>query len=178
MREDYLGDSYDFVKRFWCESLGSIAPLYAHPEFVPEKFRDKYTKTTSIPILDLAVVPNRPFGILIDPDTGIPLPTDGVDGATASHASLPFMVQLIQNLRPHYIICFDQSYHRSRKLGRKGQLKKKTRFLRDKGIRSFYYVSQAPFLFMAEKSDVLRDIWDRLTSLGIPANRFERGDIA
>lgn len=28
--ELYLGDSYDLIKRFWSESLRSIAPLYAH----------------------------------------------------------------------------------------------------------------------------------------------------
>src|SRR5438552_17254728 len=35
VHEKYLGDSYDLVKRFWCESLGPVAPLYAHPRFVP-----------------------------------------------------------------------------------------------------------------------------------------------
>src|SRR6266478_6504291 len=33
VHEKYLGDSYDLVKRFWCESLGPVAPLYAHPRF-------------------------------------------------------------------------------------------------------------------------------------------------
>jgi len=57
MRETYLGDSYDLVKRFWYESLKSIAPLYAHPRFVPPAIHSKYTAVTSISILDV-----RPVG--------------------------------------------------------------------------------------------------------------------
>ncbi len=30
MKEKYLGDSYDLVKRFFCDILRPIAPLYAH----------------------------------------------------------------------------------------------------------------------------------------------------
>ena len=98
MREIYLGDSYDLVKRFWCESLKSIAPLYAHPRFVASAIRRQYTAATSIPILDSH--PVGQFGILFDPHTGVPLPTESPSLTNASHASLPFMVQTGHELHP------------------------------------------------------------------------------
>jgi hypothetical protein len=49
LRGIYLGDSYGIVKRFWSESLRSIAPLYAHPRFVTPGIREQYTAVTSIP---------------------------------------------------------------------------------------------------------------------------------
>jgi hypothetical protein len=52
MLEKYLGDSYDLIKRFWHEALEPIAPLYAHPKFIPADLRTRFTTLTSIPILD------------------------------------------------------------------------------------------------------------------------------
>jgi hypothetical protein len=174
MRENYLGDSYDLVKRFWRESLKPIAPLYAHSKFVPARIRAQYTAVTSIPILEAR--PRGRFGILLDPHTGIPLPDESFGGATASHASLPFVVQVNEELQPSYMICFDQSYHRQHGLTREEQRDVKRKFLRARGIESFYYVSHAPFLFLASKRKVLARLRDRLESLGIPPCRFEPRD--
>jgi hypothetical protein len=171
LRDIHLGDSYDLVKRFWSESLGGIAPLYAHARFVPAAIRTEYASVTTIPVFESA--PDNPFGILLDPHTGIPLPTQRLSGATASHASLPFIVQVSETLHPAYMICFDQSYHRGRKLSRKMQRQTKREFLRNRGIASFYYVSHAPFLFAAQKVDILDAILDRLIWLGIPKKLFE-----
>src|SRR5260370_12445075 len=101
MRKSYLGDSYDLGKCFWYESLKPIAPLYSHPRFVASAIRTQYTALTSIPILDSHAV--GPFGILFDPNTGIPLPTDSPGVTNASHASLPFMVQTDDELHPQYM---------------------------------------------------------------------------
>jgi hypothetical protein len=62
MNRDYLGDSYDAVKRLWQQVLAGAAPLYAEPRFVPPELRDDFTRLTGIPIL-----PERPpliFSIL------------------------------------------------------------------------------------------------------------------
>jgi len=90
MHEKYLGDSYDLVKRFWRENLKRVAPLYAHPRFVPVEIRARYTSLTSIPIFESR--PRGQFGILLDPHTGIPLPGEAFH-ATASHAPLQFLVR-------------------------------------------------------------------------------------
>jgi hypothetical protein len=171
MREIYLGDSYDLVKRFWGESLRSVAPLYAHPIFVPTEIRAKYTAVTSVPILESQ--PSGRFGLLLDPHTGIPLPAKPFSGATASHASLHFVVEIDEKLHPTYMICFDQSYHRNHRLSKEEQRDRKRVFLRGRGIESFYYVSHAPFLFLASNKGTLSELRDRLTSLGIPECRFE-----
>lgn len=171
MRAVYLRDSYDVVKRFWSDSLRPVAPLFAHPRFVPQAIRAEYTDVTSIPILHSP--PNHPFGILLDPNIGLPLPDKLMEGATASYVSLPFIVRTKAELHPDYMICFDQSHHRRHELSKKGQREAKRMFLREQGILSFYYVSHAPFLFMSQSAETLAAIGDRLMSLGVPGCRFE-----
>lgn len=173
MLEKYLGDSYDLVKRFWREALNPIAPLYAHPKFVPADIRGRFTTVTSIPILDTNACPSGPFGILLDPHTGVPLPKDGSATGRASYAPLPFIAEADKELQPRYMVCFDQSSHRKHELDKRGQRAKKMEFLQNHGLDCFYYVSHAPFLFVAREPDVLRAIRDRLVSLGIPKNRLE-----
>lgn len=170
MKRSYLGDSYDIVKRFWSESLRSLGPLYAHPRFVCPELQVPYTAMTSIPILHPN--PQKPFGILLDPHTGIPLP-EKPDRATPSYASLGFLIHVNTQFHPDYMICFEQSHHRRHTLGRKDQRELKRKFLSDSGILSFYYVSHAPFLFMAASPETIAAIRYRLASLGLPSNRFE-----
>jgi hypothetical protein len=161
------------VKRFWHDKLGSIAPLYAHPRFIPSGIRQRYTAVTSIPILDESRRPKGAFGLLLDPHTGIPLTTESATEASASHASLPYIVSINQELKPAYMVCFDQSYHRRHELSKAEQRERKRTYLQRRGIWSFYYVSHAPFVFMAAKPAHLAAIRRQLTSLGIPQRRFE-----
>jgi hypothetical protein len=172
VRERYLGDSYDLVKRFWAEALTTLGPLYAHPRFVPAAIRPRYAAVTRIPVLDPGEPPAAPFGLLFDPHTGIPLPADGRVQATAAHAPLPFIVRVNARLRPAHMICFDQSHHRRHELPKAGQLERKRDLLRAEGIDSFYYVSHAPFLFTAGRSDALAAVQRRLVSVGVPPERF------
>src|SRR5215218_7716024 len=154
MREKYLGDSYDIVKRFCADTLRRVAPLYAHPNFVPLEIRSHYTSVTTSPVLDLIMnsLPSRSFGLLLDPDTGIPLPSSSLNKPRLSHAPLSFIISVNVELRPAFMICFDQSYHRKHPLSRRQQLESKREFLREHGIQSFYYHSHAPFLFMADET--------------------------
>lgn len=175
MHDKYLGDSYDLVKRFWSVNLHAIAPLHAHPKFVPEEIRGQFTIVTKIPILDLKSVPKGRFGILLDPDTGIPLPKSSGKHTAPSHAPLAFMVQVMEELHPQYMICFDQSFHRQREPTKKEQMQTKMEFLSEHGFASFYYVSHAPFLFTTKTTANLGEIRTRLMSLGIPANLLELG---
>jgi hypothetical protein len=173
MRDKYLGDSYDIVKRFWAESLRPLAALYAHPRFVPAAIRRPYTSVTSIPILELDKLPGKPFGLLLDPHTGIPLPAESSAAATATHAPLLFIARLNTTLRPAYIICFDQSYHRRPEFGKAEQQRKKQAFLQGEGIDSFFYDSHAPFLFMAGSAEFLSAVRERLVSVGVPEGRIK-----
>lgn len=168
MRDVYLGDSYDLVKRCWCENLCSVAPLFAHPRFIKEGLRTSYTMLTKMSVLDPNTLPDTPFAVFFDPHTGIPLPTEALCGKGISHATLPFIVEVNKKCHPSYMVCFDQSYHRSNKLTVDEQRESKRAFLRQQGIASFYYISHASFLFMAEKEAMLGAVRERLLEIGIP----------
>ncbi len=168
MRDIYLGDSYDLVKRFWFENLRSVAPLFAHPRFINEGIRGRYTTLTGVPILDLDSVPGAPFAILLDPHTGIPLATESSQSRTVTHATLPFMLEINRKYRPSYMVCFDQSYHRRHLLTVDEQREAKRDYLRKFEIASFYYVSHASFLFMSQEKATLDTIRAHLIELGIP----------
>jgi hypothetical protein len=174
VRQKYLGDSYDIVKRFWAESLHLIAPLYAHPRFVPNKIYAEYTRLTTIPILPAS--PTAPFGILLDPDTGIPRPTGPTERVTVKHAPLSFIADIDKECGPAYLICFDQSRKRCNDLTWDRQREEKMTYLRDRGLSSFYYVSHASFLFASRGPDVIRAIRAKLSSLGVPPDRLQPDD--
>jgi hypothetical protein len=173
VREIFLGDSYDLVKRFWAQTLRPIAPLYTHPKFVPANLISRYTALTSIPLFGPLI--KDAFGLFLDPHTGICLPNDreSLDGATASHVSPTFLVRINKELEPKYAICFDQAFHRTNALSRQGQMRAKAEFLRAHNITSFYYVSHAPFLFMSSSPDTTHELYSCLLSAGLPSSRFE-----
>jgi hypothetical protein len=170
MLPKYLGDSFDIVKRFWADHLAGIAPVFAHPNFVPVEIRPEYEKMVGMPVTDS--FPER-FAVFLDPHTGIPLPTSASRGATASHVSLSFIVDEFDRLRPAYMICFDQSYDRRSGLSKAQQRDSKRAALRRNQIASFYYVSHAPFLFMARDKAVLESMRLRLVVSGVPQARLE-----
>jgi hypothetical protein len=87
MKRDYLGDSYDAVKRLWQQILAAWAPLYAEPRFIPEDVRADFTRLTGIPILRDA--PKAAYSILNDPDTGIRLPDGDDQTQSRHHITLP-----------------------------------------------------------------------------------------
>lgn len=64
MHHSFLGDSYDIVKRFWGERLANIAPLIAHPRFVPREIRREFELIVGIPILDEGRTPSK-FGLFL-----------------------------------------------------------------------------------------------------------------
>ena len=179
MKQIYLGDSYDIVKRFWAQSLRSIAPLYAHARFIPRALRQEYTAMTTIPILDLEEgKPDSPFGILLDPHTGIPLPSEsGFTQTTAAHAPLDLIIKVVVESAPQYLICFDQSHRRVKNYSRELQRRKKMDYLQERGLSAFYYVSHAPFLFVSKNFDSISVILARMSLIGLPSRRFEVGNL-
>jgi len=173
MREKYLGDSFDIVKRFWAERLASVAPLYAHPRFVPKNLRPAFESMTGMPIAGTHGTSGQQFGLFLDPHTGIPLPSEATQRVSASHAPLAFIAAEMNRLGPLYLICFDQSHKRVSGLSRADQRERKRAALSALDISSFYYVSHAPFLFAARQAEVLDQVRSRLRECGIPCIRFE-----
>jgi len=169
MKQEFLGDSYDVVKRFWAENLSSIAPIYADGRFVPKEIRDRYTRMTRIPIF-LDSVPH-PFAIFLDPCTGIPRSTNTVRRPTRKYAPLPFITEVIAKDHPEFLVCFDQSFgfNDSKEL----RMEEKRRALISSGLYAFYYASHANFLFVSESSEIIASIRKQLLSLGIPGERLK-----
>jgi hypothetical protein len=113
VRSEFLGDSFDIVKRFWAEQLAPVGPLLAHPRFVPKSIRTEFEQITQIRVLDGDGAPDRAYGLFLDPGTGIPLPSSANQTASVSHAPLGFLAAELRRFRPRYVICFDQSLYRS-----------------------------------------------------------------
>jgi hypothetical protein len=173
MNHKYLGDSFDIVKRFWAENLRDLAPLVAHPRFVPDAIKTDFKRVVMMPVLDLNIITVKPFGLFLDPDTGIPLPTAPMQRDTASHAPVSFIADELKRLDALYLVCFDQSHDRACRLTKTEQRMSKSAALRTLGIASFYYVSHAPFLFGARDMGTLDSVRHKLMQVGIPAWRFE-----
>lgn len=171
MHDKYLGDSYDFVKRFWNQALSPIGPLFTHPRFLKPELRQRFTALTGILPFDESKPPEKPFGILLDPHTGIPLPANGQKTPTNALAPIPFIEGILSSYSPEFLICFDQSHNRrihgTQDL--KSQRETKRKALHSSGIHSFYYQSHASFLFMSRKLPTLRKIRGILIKEGIPS---------
>jgi hypothetical protein len=170
MKRDYLGDSYDAVKRLWHDVFAGWATLYAEPDFIPKDLHKDFTRLTKIPILNNRRP--RKYSILNDPDTGIVLPGKSVRGH--KHISLKTVIKQLRGPNgPCCVVTFDQSNYRKSGQNLKKQRQRKLRYLRDNGIFAFYYVSHAPFLFAFINERTLRELEDRLISTGIPDRKLQ-----
>jgi hypothetical protein len=171
MKRDYLGDSYDAVKRLWQQVLAEWAPLYAEPRFIPEDLRADFTRLTGIPMLHDA--PPGPYSILNDPDTGIRLPDEHNQTQSRKHIALTTICEQLRLGAARSVITFDQSTYRLREHKPDRQRQTKMRYLAKTGLFAFYYVSHAPFLFTFPSEDARRQLWQSLLSFGIPGARLE-----
>lgn len=171
MKRQYLGDSYDAVKRLWQEIFGEWAPLHAEARFIPDDIRTSFTLFTRIPILGT----QRPsfYAILNDPDTGVRLPGRPNQREGCTHVSLATIHEQLQGVGVRCVITFDQSSHREPGLTPKDQRAEKVRWLQHRGVAAFYYVSHAPFLFAFSGPKHKREARDLLRRAGMPDIRIE-----
>jgi hypothetical protein len=171
MKRQFLGDSYDAVKRLWQEAFSEWAPLLAEPQFVPEDIRNDFTGLTRIPILN----DYRPpvYSIFNDPDTGIRLPDRKNQREGVTHISLATIEAQLSNSAVRCVLTFDQSHHREPGFTPADQRNAKVLWLRRQGLSAFYYVSHAPFLFAFSNDVYMKAARARLLLLGIPENRIE-----
>lgn len=173
MKGEFLGDSYDAVKRMWREMLADWAPLYAEPRFFPKKdeFRQKFTRLTGIQML--TGNPPSAYSILNDPDTGIKLPGKQNQKVGGAHVTIAFIADQLRTKGARCVITFDQSVHRSHSLSPEDQRNAKMRRLAEDGFQSFYYSSHAPFLFAVANKEALEEVRMLLVNAGIPSDRLE-----
>jgi len=170
MKREFLGDSYDAVKRLWQEVFSEWAPLLAEPRFIPEEIRDDFTTVTRIPLL----VDHCPpvYSIFNDPDTGIRLPDRENQREGVTHINLATIANQLRSPAVRCVLTFDQSHHREVGFTPADQRDAKVLWLRGQGMRAFYYVSHAPFLFAFAKEAHMKEARKRLLSVGIPECRI------
>jgi hypothetical protein len=171
MKRDYLGDSYDAVKRLWAEIFHDWAPLYAEKRFIPDEMSNEFTLLTKIQILP--AMPQNSYCILNDPDTGIRLPGEKNQNEGRTHISIPTIAKQLNKNGVKCVITFDQSHYRDNRGSHTEQRRAKMIGLRDMGFQSMYYVSHAPFLFAVTTPQELKELKQLLIVAGIPANRLE-----
>ena len=168
MKREFLGDSYDAVKRLWQELLNETAPLKAENRFIPKELHEDYTSFTKIPILE-----EKPVGcysIFNDPDTGIRLPKANNQSEGRTHISVELIVKQLKKDGVFCVITFDQSYNRNIEL--KQQRQAKMQGICEKKCFSFYYVSHASFLFSFSDNKKLNKVKNILLDAGIPETRI------
>ena len=131
MKRDYLGDSYDAVKRLW-QKFSWIAHhcTLIHGSF-QKAFDGEFTRLTGISMLPDS--PQQPYSILNDPDTGIRLPGENNQRESRVHIALP-RIRKVQRPRLRCVITFDQSDYRPSELKRDQQRHSKMRFLAEAGL--------------------------------------------
>ena len=137
MKRQFLGDSYDAVKRLWQEAFSEWAPLLAEPRYIPEDIRDAFTTITRIPLLDSRRPPA--YSIFNDPDTGIRLPDRKNQKEGATHINLATIASQLSNPAVRCVLTFDQSHHRELGFSPADQRNAKAHWLRTQGFRAFYY---------------------------------------
>ena len=174
MRRQYLGDSYDAVKRLWQETFAGWAPLLAEPRFIPEDIWHDFTAFTRIPVL----ANRRPpiYSIFNDPDTGIRLPHRKNQKEARSHINLATIAGQLRNSEVRCVVTFDQSHHREPGFSPADQRNAKVLWLQHQQLHSFYYVSHAPFLFAFSNDAHMRTAQERLLNVGIPKSRIGVSD--
>lgn len=171
MKIQFLGDSYDAVKRLWQETLAEWAPLLAEPRFIPKDIRRDFTAFTRIPVL----AERRPpvYSILNDPDTGIRLPDRENQREGMSHISLATIAGQVKRAEVRCVVTFDQSHHREVGFSPKDQRNAKVLWLRREGLHAFYYVSHAPFLFAFSEHAHMKQVRTLLREAGVPGSRIK-----
>lgn len=171
MRKEFLGDSYDAVKRLWQETFADWAPLMAEPRFIPEDIRHDFTVITRIPMLSK----HRPaaYSIFNDPDTGIRLPNRENQKEGISHINLTTIAEQVEEPAVRCVVTFDQSHHREAGFSKRDQRNAKVLWLHRVGLHAFYYVSHAPFLFAFSDRAQMNEAKKRLLLSGVPETRIE-----
>lgn len=168
MKRDYLGDSYDAVKRLWQQVFADWAPLYADCRFFAGELRTDFTRLAGIPMLEST--PSGPYSILNDPDIGIRIPAERNKTESRKHVALTTICEQLRMRVSSSVLTFDQADYRHSGIKLDQQRQAKMRYLVEAGLFAF---SHAPFLFAFPSSELRDQLWERLLSFGIPGRRFE-----
>ena len=164
MNPAYLGDSYDIVKRFFCEVSRSLG----YTVYVDPMFTGSWTPTGAssffqfIGAREITATIESPAVLLIDPDIGIrdkPGPAQTTFRAIAERCD-------------QFTLCivFDQSFSRGPNV--RADILRKLQSLYMLGVRGVYYDSHARFLICGKSPALVMRFQKQLTETGLPRARF------
>jgi hypothetical protein len=165
MRADFLGDSYDIVKRFFCEALDSLGfTVYIDPMLTGawSGQEESFFRFLGVRRLTTGERLHGMTALFFDPDTGV-----NEKGGPA-HVSYD---QLVQEAESHAIVfSFDQAFSRAGESGPKLQVKLGA--LAARGCAALCYASHAHFLFVSRQQAHLGRLRTHLIELGLPPSRL------
>jgi hypothetical protein len=164
MNPKYLGDSYDIVKRYFCQALQSLGyTVYADLRSTAEWNGEDQLLYRLLGAHAHTETPMQPASLFLDPDTGV------ARKDTRSHISFQTIASRCSTWE--IVFAFDQSF--SRAGPPRAQLQAKLATLRELGCFGFYYDSHARFLFASRNIEPLRRLREVLVSQGLPGWRLE-----
>jgi hypothetical protein len=165
LRPEFLGDSYDIVKRFFCETLRSLGyTVYIDPLFTGDWSGQERTFYQFLGAEPYTGVKPRPqaTALFLDPDTGVN------EKGGSSHVSYD---RLIKEAKKHSIVfVFDQAFSRAGKA--ESKLQAKLNKVAQFGCAALYYTSHAQFLFVSREQQYLDQLRNELLARGLPTTRL------
>jgi hypothetical protein len=165
MRPEFLGDSYDIVKRFFCETLRSLGyTVYIDPLFTGDWSGQEtaFNRFLGVEPFAGAKAASTPTALFLAPDTGVN------EKGSLSHVSYE---RLVEEAKKHSLVfVFDQAFSRAGDAGPK--LQAKLNKLSNLGCAALYYASHAHFLFVSREPQRLHRLCYELLALGLPASRL------
>jgi hypothetical protein len=162
MNSDWLGDSYDVVKRFFVGCLRDLG----YQVYVDPMPTGSWSQSASyLEFLGARHVREAKPGktaLLVDPDTGI--------GTRSSkkHTTIRHIVGQLD--RHELVFVFDQSFSRGHPA--LPQLGAKLREFATHEVHAFFYDSHARFLFASRSATALAAAREAFVKLGLPSRRF------
>ena len=165
MNPAYLGDSYDVVKRFFCDMARSVGYVV----YIDPMFTGAWTSRQRVTFLRFlgarefdADPPKSPVDLLIDPDTGI-----RAKGGP-SHTTFTTIANRCEQCA--LVFVFDQSFSRGQNAHE--AMTSKLAALHSLGVRGVYYDSHARFLICSKSSTRTKRFQKVLIQAGPPPDRF------
>jgi len=164
MNPRFLGDSYDIVKRYFCEAMRLLG-YQVYADLMPTGdwhgqedvfFRFLNARSRTEPT-------KQPAALFLDPDKGV---SRGKE--TLSHTSPQRIAS--ECMKYELVFAFDQSFSRSSPA--RPQMDAKLSALVELGCFGMYYDSHARFLFASRDSGRIVQLSELLVEQGLPAQRL------
>ena len=164
MNPDFLGDSFDLVKRFFCQEIAKLGyTVSVDPMFTGDwNGREQAFFRLICAQPELSTNESRHTALFIDPDTGV--------RENGGKQYVSFDRLLREASSNALVFSFDQSFSRQAEPDK--VMVRKLATIKAQGRHGMYYNSHARFLFVSSQQVRLRELRDHLVSLGLPSERL------